>query len=160
MVDARLHLLELRTLSATTVIWAQPVMPGFAPWRRSYLAIRVLFLSSSANGWGRGPTNDIRPNHVEQLRQFVDTGPPQEVSDPGHATVAAPGLLHGRTIFLYGHRAEFPDRKCASVKTSPPLFEDCRSWGLGLYQQRDDQQKRREDEKSDRCHCEIERPFS
>ena len=64
--------------------------------------------------------------HVEELRQLVERGAPQEAPDGRDARVV-PRRLAYRVVLQHGHRAELEDRELAAVESVAALPEQHRS---------------------------------
>ena len=68
----------------------------------------------------------ISPQHIPQLREFVEARPAEESSDPCHPRVVLPR----RGVIVLGqhrvHGSEFPQPECLPVQADPLLVEERR----------------------------------
>ena len=88
---------------------------------------------------------------VEQLRQFVDRGAPQELADAGHPRVVLGRLLRAIEVRQVGpHGAELVDREDPAVPPAPRLPEEHRPLGVEPDGQRHGDEDRRQHEHEER----------
>src|SRR5258707_1107514 len=70
--------------------------------------------------------------HIEQLRQLVERGAPQEAAESRDSWVVPGGLRYRRAVFAHGHATELIDGDFFAVQAVSTLAEQSRPWGGDL----------------------------
>ncbi|KAG0773304.1 hypothetical protein G6F22_014986 [Rhizopus arrhizus] len=79
----------------------------------------------------------VAHQHVQELRQLIQAGAPQEAADAGNAGIVA-GRLRDRAMFLmHGHGAELVDVEHLAVHAQPRLGKENGATGRQLHHQGD-----------------------
>jgi hypothetical protein len=118
----------------------------------------------------RADQRHVGSEDVDQLRQLVEAGPPQEPPNPRHPRVV--GNLEHRLVELLqvdqlgeallgvgDHRAELEHRERLAVLAGAPLAEEDGTPGVEEDQEGDRQQQRREQGEHDDGDGQVERPL-
>ena len=103
----------------------------------------------------RSDERHLATQHIEKLRQFVDTGTAQQSTEPSHAPVVRRGLDDPSAIFGHPHRAKLEHDKFAVVETAAALAEDRWSRAFEANQGCDRQQRWRQRDQRRRCDHDV-----
>ena len=111
--------------------------------------------------WQRGPTKrHVAPDHVDELRQLVDIGPPEEGAEPRDARIAGPDLVDaGEIAGLRLDRAELQDPEDRIVLAPALLNEQDRPAALDADGDRQGDEKRRQHDKRDAGAGNVHQPL-
>src|SRR6185312_17515002 len=102
----------------------------------------------------------VSPEHIEELRQLVEAGPPEQPADPGHPWIVAPGLRHrriGTPIMVHG--PEFEDRDLVVVESVALLAKQHGATAVELDERRHRRHHRQRDGENERAEHAVLEPL-
>jgi hypothetical protein len=111
----------------------------------------VLLQAGSRAYEGHFPTDN-----VDQLREFIEAGQPEESAHPRNPPIAVhPALFVEETVGLHDHASELPDEEPPTVATDAILPEE--DWPAILQpdQQPDDRERGRKQQQENPCRDPI-----
>ncbi len=133
---------------------AQPVIPGLTSWRRAWVGVVPIHVLHQKRP--RPHQAHVTLEHVEQLRQFVETERSEQSSCAAEAI--AVGRDHGRSSDL-SHRSKLQDRERAAIETRSPLTEQDRGAEPATNREGNNRDEREQENESTRTDSEIQQPL-
>src|SRR5882757_3521955 len=86
----------------------------------------------------------IALQHIQELRQFIDTRRSQEPSDTRHSRIVARRLRNGWPILLNNHRPKLEYNELLAIKSFPVLPKNHRTWAIKFDRDRGESHDGRE----------------
>ena len=136
---------------------SNPRLYGMPSGKRRDARLEQIVVSGRV--WPRTDDRHISPEHVNELRQFIDVGSTQDPTNTCHTRVVSYSLCEFMSVLVYSHRSELEHLHRLVVKAMTELAEEDWATGVEPYCYRNGQEQWRENHQANSRGKNVKRAF-